>query len=68
VEEAIYLATTVVVMSPRPGRILAVMDAPFSRDTAGRGSRAVKSSAEFVTLREQVLELIWGDDGSVVAD
>jgi taurine transport system ATP-binding protein len=68
VEEAIYLATTVVVMSPRPGRILAVMDAPFSRDAAGRGSRAVKSSAEFVTLREQVLELIWGDDGSVVAD
>jgi ABC-type taurine transport system ATPase subunit len=59
VEEAVYLATTVVVMSPRPGRILAVMESPFSREAAGRGSRAVKSSPDFVALRERVLELIW---------
>ncbi len=62
VEEAVYLATTVVVMSPRPGRVLAAIDAPFSRQTAGAGSRAVKASPEFVALREQVLGLIWADE------
>ena len=61
VEEAVYLATTIVVMSPRPGRILATVEAPFSRETPPRSSRAVKSSPEFVALREQVLALIWGD-------
>ena len=59
VEEACYLATTIVVMSPRPGRILATVDAPFSRRAAPGDSRAVKSSPEFVALREQVLKYIW---------
>ena len=62
VEEAVYLATTIVVMSPRPGRILATMDAPFSRQTTNADSRAVKSSPEFVALREQVLRLIWAEE------
>jgi ABC-type taurine transport system ATPase subunit len=61
VEEAVYLATTVAVMSPRPGRILATIDAPFSRQGGTSDSRAVKSSPEFVALREQVLRLIWAD-------
>ena len=59
VEEACYLATRVVVMSPRPGRILAAIDAPFSRRAGPGDSRAVKSSPEFVALRERVLEYIW---------
>ena len=59
VEEACYLATTIVVMSPRPGRILAGIDAPFSRRANNGDSRAVKSSPEFVALREQVLKYIW---------
>ncbi len=59
VEEACYLATTIVVMSPRPGRILAGIDAPFSRRANNSDSRAVKSSPEFVALREQVLKYIW---------
>jgi ABC-type taurine transport system ATPase subunit len=67
VEEAVYLATTIAVMSPRPGRILATIDAPFSREVPPRPSRAVKSSPEFVALRERVLALIWGEDGNAPA-
>jgi taurine transport system ATP-binding protein len=61
VEEAVYLATTVAVMSPRPGRILATIDTPFSRQSGTTDSRAIKSSPKFVALREQVLHLIWAE-------
>jgi ABC-type taurine transport system ATPase subunit len=61
VEEAVYLATTVAVMSRRPGRILATIDAPFSRQGGTTDGRVVKSSSEFVALREQVLRFIWAD-------
>ncbi len=59
VEEACYLGTRVVVMSPRPGRVLCTVEAPFSRAASNGGSRAVKSSPEFVALREEVLGHIW---------
>ena len=59
VEEACYLGTRIVVMSPRLGRVLADVDAPFSRHASNGDSRAVKSSRDFVALRERVLELIW---------
>ncbi|HTW29831.1 MAG TPA: ABC transporter ATP-binding protein [Acetobacteraceae bacterium] len=62
VEEAIYLGTDVVVMSPRPGRVLARIAAPFARMDE-RDSRAIKSSPAFVALREQVLALIWREAG-----
>jgi hypothetical protein len=60
-EEAVYLATTVAVMSPRPGRILSTIEAPFSRQGGTGDSRTVKSTPEFVALREQVLRLIWAE-------
>jgi taurine transport system ATP-binding protein len=59
VEEAVYLGTEVVVMSPRPGRILERLPLPFARNGEERDIRAVKSSPEFVALREHVLSLIW---------
>lgn len=59
VEEAVYLATSVVVMSPRPGRIIANFSSPFSREYTNQDSRAVKSLPEFIQLREQVLSFIW---------
>ncbi len=62
VEEACYLATSILVMSSRPGRILATVEAPFSRQAAIQDSRAVKSSPEFVALRERVLQYIWGSE------
>ena len=59
VEEAVYLGTEVVVMSPRPGRILEHLPVPFSRRDAASDIRSVKSSPEFVAMREHVLSLIW---------
>jgi ABC-type taurine transport system ATPase subunit len=59
VEEAVYLGTEVVVMSPRPGRIVERIPVPFARTMADEGIRAVKSRSDFVSMRERVLSLIW---------
>jgi taurine transport system ATP-binding protein len=59
VEEAVYLGTRVVVMSPRPGRILKTIDAPFARQAGARDIRAIKSQPDFIALREQLLGMIW---------
>jgi taurine transport system ATP-binding protein len=61
VEEAVYLATQVVVMSPRPGKVLARIDVPFSRQAGDLEGREVKARPEFVATREKVLRLIWGE-------
>lgn len=57
VEEAIYLGTRTLVMSPRPGRIVADVSTSFSQEVGD--SRAIKSRADFVTTRESVLGYIW---------
>lgn len=60
VEEALFLATRLVIMTPSPGRILRIYeDLPFSKmflDT--RNSREVKSNRDFIAMREEVLSLI----------
>jgi taurine transport system ATP-binding protein len=57
VEEALFLATRLIVMSPSPGRITHVYDdLPFSRDfLAHHDARKVKSEPAFIRLREEVL-------------
>lgn len=59
VEEAVYLGSTVVVMSPRPGRIVERVECPFARQAGERNIRSIKSSPEFVAMRERILSLIW---------
>jgi taurine transport system ATP-binding protein len=57
VEEALFLATRLIVMSPSPGRITHVYDdLPFSREfLAHHDARKVKSEPAFIRLREEVL-------------
>ena len=63
VEEALFMATRLVVMSPRPGRIthqyeLAFCDRFFETGDA----RSVKSSPEFIQMREEILSIIYGEE------
>jgi taurine transport system ATP-binding protein len=59
VEEALFLATELIVMTPSPGRIAHAYRVDFGRrfiDT--RNARGVKADPQFIALREEILELI----------
>ena len=66
VEEALFMGTKLIVMSPRPGRITHVFDLPFSRQfQGGTPARHVKAAPEFIALRERVLNIIFADEEAV---
>lgn len=56
VEEALLLSRTVVVLSPRPGRVVAVIDADLP--TNGLSRREIVASRAFVELKDAALEAI----------
>jgi taurine transport system ATP-binding protein len=66
VEEALFLATRLIVMSPSPGRIAHTYDdVPFSRQFLAHGdARKVKSEGEFIRLREEVLAIVHHRDAA----
>ena len=60
VEEALYLATRILVMAPGPGRIIRRLDVDFGRRRlAGESARSIKASPEFVAAREDLLDSIF---------
>ncbi len=57
VEEALFLASRLVVMAPRPGRIAHEHALGFNQSfLQGQPARSVKSAAEFIAWRERVLD------------
>ena len=63
VEEALFMATRLIVMSPRPGRITHQYDLEFyERYFESGDARTVKSSSDFIRIREEVLSIIYGEE------
>ena len=52
ISEAVYLSTRIVVMSPRPGRILKVIDSPLPAER----TLALRDTPEFMALAHEVRE------------
>ncbi|WP_102960465.1 taurine ABC transporter ATP-binding protein [Mangrovicella endophytica] len=63
VEEALFLGSRLIVMSPRPGRITHTYELDFNRRFLASGNaRAIKSSPDFIEMRETILGIIYGDE------
>ncbi len=59
IEEALFLGTEIVVMSPRPGRIVRRYSTDFVRRVAGGESPgAVRADQNFIALREEIRAVI----------
>lgn len=58
VDEALMLASRVIVLSNRPGKVVLDMPLHFSRDFVEDGSRRTKYTEEYYEIRKQLLEMI----------
>ncbi len=68
VEEALFMGTDLIVMSPRPGRISHRFKPNFSRMFLnGATAREVKAHPDFIAMREEVLEIIFADEAEAAA-
>lgn len=68
IDEALFLATELLLMSPGPGRIVERHHPPFSRRyRAGEPARAIKADPAFIALREQLLARVLGGQHSTDA-
>ena len=66
VEEALYLGERLIVMAPRPGRIMREYRLPFATQALTRSPREVKASPDFVQKREEILSMIWAMEDQIM--
>ncbi|WP_058975866.1 taurine ABC transporter ATP-binding subunit [Pseudomonas syringae] len=60
IEEAVFLATDLILLAPNPGRIAEHLQLDFGRRyRAGESARAIKSDPRFIETREQVLASVF---------
>ncbi|MFN3768924.1 MAG: taurine ABC transporter ATP-binding subunit [Ectopseudomonas guguanensis] len=60
IEEAVFLATDLVLLAPNPGRIVEHLRLDFGRRyAAGESARAIKSDPAFIETREHVLAQVF---------
>jgi taurine transport system ATP-binding protein len=64
VDEALSLATRVMVMSPRPGRIVREFKTEFTYHISGDGTDKTRFSNEYISIREQILWIIHNQSGN----
>ncbi|MBB5193491.1 taurine transport system ATP-binding protein [Silvimonas terrae] len=68
IEEAVFLASELVLMSPRPGRIVERLSLDFSqRYAGGESARSIKSDPAFIATREHVLAQVFAHRDKKVA-
>ncbi|WP_421355816.1 taurine ABC transporter ATP-binding subunit [Pseudocitrobacter faecalis] len=60
IEEAVFLATELVLLSPGPGRVMERLPLDFARRyVAGESCRSIKSDPQFIAMREYVLSRVF---------
>ena len=60
IEEAVFMATELVLLSPGPGRVLERLPLNFGRSfIAGESCRSIKSDPQFIAQREYVLSRVF---------
>lgn len=60
IEEALLLATDLIILSPRPARIAETLTLDFGRRyLAGEAARRLKADPQFVALRERVTRILF---------
>lgn len=68
VEEALYLGERLFVMAPRPGRIDKEYNLDFARQGLTLNPREIKTSQDFVAIREDVLSRIWSMEEQIMGN
>ncbi|HGN9370557.1 TPA: taurine ABC transporter ATP-binding subunit [Citrobacter pasteurii] len=60
IEEAVFMATELVLLSSGPGRVMERLPLNFARRfVAGEASRSIKSDPQFIAMREYVLSRVF---------
>ncbi|MGK0367274.1 MAG: taurine transport system ATP-binding protein [Thermoproteota archaeon] len=59
IEEALFMASKLIIMTPRPGKIHKEYSVDFSKQfLAGTDAKTIKRSKEFVDLKNEILQII----------